>query len=151
MSALSGPGDDRRIRVVVAVSDASVRRSLADDLEDAGFVVCAVEARAPGAIEAASFHEPDIVVLGADLAGSAVIATARLAEGAPRTKVMVVAEAPDEDDCLTYLMVGASGYIGIQTDAASLAPAIRGVAAGQAIVPPAAQRRLLEVLRAQLG
>jgi two-component system response regulator DesR len=151
MGVFGGPERERRIRVVLAASDFITRGSLAGELESGGFVVCAVEDRAARAIDAVLAHAPDVLVVGTDLADSAVIATARVAEGLPRTKVLVVSEAPDEDDCLTYLMVGASGYVGIETGYASVAAAIRGVVGGQAVVPPAAQRRLLEELRAQLA
>jgi len=151
MGVIRGPERERRIRVVLAASDSTLRRSLAGELESGAFVICAVEDRAVRAVDAVLAHAPDVFVVGTDLADSAVIAAARVAEGLPRTKVVVVTEAPDEDDCLTYLMVGASGYVGIETGCASVAAAIQRVAGGQAVVPPAAQRRLLEELRAQLA
>ena len=151
MSPLAGHGGDRSIRVVLAASDPSLSRLLADGLDEAGFLLSAVETTASEAIEAVCAHEPDVFVVATDLAGSAVIAAARIAARTPVTKVIVVARAPDDDDCLTYLMAGASGYVAAATDCASLAAAVREVAAGRAIVPPGAQRRLLDELRAHLA
>jgi DNA-binding NarL/FixJ family response regulator len=150
MGAVQRSGRNHRVRIVLAASEPSLRRSLARDLRGAGFAICAVEDRVPAAIRAVSAHLPDVFVVATDLGESAVIAAARVADGVPRTKVVVAAEAPDEDDCLTYLMVGASGYVGIEAGCASVAAAIRGVVDGQAVVPPAAQRRLLDELRAVL-
>ena len=150
MSPSGGHAGDRSIRVVLAASDPALSALLAECLEGDGLFVSAVEASASEAITAVSAHEPDVFVVATDLVGSALIAAARIAARTPVTKVLVVARAPDDDDCLTYLMVGAAGYISAATDCASLAPAVRQVAAGRAIVPPGAQRRLLDELRTQL-
>ncbi len=151
MRPAGGQASDRSIRVVLAASDPSLGRVLADALEDGGLVVATVETSAPEAIEAVSVHEPEVFVVATDLAGSAVIAAATVAARTPVTRVVVVADAPDDDDCLTYLMVGAVGYTGAATDCASLAASVREVAAGRAIVPPGAQRRLLDEFRTQLA
>lgn len=151
MRPVGDQATDRSIRVVLAASDPSLSRLLADGLDDAGFVVAAVETSASEAIEAVCLHQPDVFVVATDLAGSAVIATARIGARTPVTKVVVAAGAPDDDDCLTYLIVGASGYVGIGAGSSSVAAAIHGVVRGEAVVPPAAQRRLLDELREQLA
>lgn len=148
MTPVGGHPGDRPIQVVLAASDPSLSRLLADGLGDADFLLSAVEASASRAIEAVSMHHPNVFVVATDLAGSALIAAAAIAARTPGTKIVVVARALDDDECLRYLMVGASGYVVGPTALTSLAPAIREVAAGHAVVPPAAQRRLLEELRA---
>ncbi len=150
MSPVGGHSGDRPIRVVVAASDPALSGLLTERLERDGLSVSAAKASASEAIAAVWAHEPDVFVVATDLVGSALIAAARIAARTPPTKVVVVAHAPDDDDCLMYVMVGASGYIGAATDCASLGAAVRDVAAGRAIVPPGAQRRLLDELRAQL-
>ena len=147
MEAGLGSGETRITRILLAASTTSVRRLLIEDLDGAEFVVCAVEESAERAIEAALAHEPDVLLLANDLPGSGVAAVETIAEAAPRTKVIVVAESVDEDDCLTYLLAGASGYVARETRGAALTSAVRGVVAGLAIVPATAQRRLLQELR----
>jgi DNA-binding NarL/FixJ family response regulator len=142
------PREHRKIRIVLAASEPSRRRSLADDLESEGFVLCALEESANGAIAAAIAQQPDVFVLADDLRGSPLVAAARIAAAAPRTKVVVVVDTVDEEDCMAHLLAGASGYVSVNGDGAGLASAVRGVAEGLAIVPPAAQRRLLEELHA---
>jgi DNA-binding NarL/FixJ family response regulator len=141
------PGMHRKVRIVLAASEPLRRRSLADDLGSDGFAVCGVEESADEAIGAALAQRPDVFLLTNDLRGS-LAAVARIAAAVPGTKVVVVVETVDEEDCLAYLLAGASGYISVNGDGTALASAVRDVADGLAIVPPSAQRRLLEELRA---
>ena len=138
------------LRVVIAASEASRRRSLGESLEEEGFVVCASEDDAAGAVEATVREEPDACLVADDLAGSALVATGKIATAAPRSKVVILSASIDEEDCLKYLLVGASGYVCGDTDRPDLADAVRAVVSGRAVVPPQAQRRLLEELREQL-
>lgn len=142
--------DDRRaaeVRVLVATSAASFARSLRKDLVHRGFVVCAAVVDASAAVAAAVSQAPDLCVLAADLPGSAVLATAEITDRVPRTYVVIVAEALDEDDCLTYLLAGATGYLEADLDRDRLAAALLTAAEGHAVVPPAAQHHLVQALR----
>ena len=150
MGAASRRACGDEIRVVVAASD-SLRDSLREEVERAGFSICAAEGDAARAVQATLREEPDVCLVAADLPGSAVLLTSHIAERRPQTKVVVVATSVDEDDCLTYLLVGASGYLLANTVCGDVADAFRGVVSGAAVVPPSAQRRLLEELRSQLG
>ncbi len=142
----SDGGQTRKICVLVAASQASFAASLRHDLERLGFCVCAAARDASGAVSAAVSEEPDLCVLGVDLPGSAVLATAQITDLLPRTRVVILAAALDEEDCLTYLQAGASGYLE-DTGRDCLAALLRAAAAGQAVLPPAAQQRLLDALR----
>ncbi len=134
------------IRVLVAGSDAS-SRSLREDLVSLGFSVCAAERDASGAVAAAAAEKPDLSVLAADLPGSAVLATAQITEAVPRTRVVILAAALDEEDCLTYLLAGAAGYLEGDVGRERLGAALRDTVAGEAVVPAEAKKRLLEELR----
>lgn len=148
MPAASRPGADPTVRILVAASDASVRRSLQARLEDEGFAVCSAAESGPSAIEAAFEHKPDVFLVSADLQGSALVAAATITNRIPQTRVVVVAQSPDEEDCLTYLLAGTSAYVAAENDGQSLASTVRRVVAGHAVVPAAVQRRLLEELSA---
>jgi DNA-binding NarL/FixJ family response regulator len=141
------PAMHRKVRIVLAASEPSRRRSLAEDLGSDGFVLCGVEESAEGAIAAALAQRPDVFLLTNDL-HSSLVAVARITAAVRRTRVVVVVEAIDEEDCLAYLLAGASGYLSVNGDGTALASAVRGVSDGLAIVPPTVQRRLLEELRA---
>ncbi len=151
MDARSVRASGDELRVVVAAPDASVRQSLREHVEEAGFALCALAADAREAVEATLREEPDVSLLAGDLPGSAVVATAVIAQRLSRTKVVILAASADEDDCLTYLLAGASGYLGADAWRGGLAAALRDVVSGVAIVPPRAQRQLLVELRGQLG
>ncbi len=150
MECHSGPRARDDLRIVVAASEASLRRSLGADLEEAGFDVCATEDSASGAVEATVREEPDACLVSDDLAGSALVATGKIARAVPRSKIVILTASLDENECLTYLLVGASGYVRADNGRTDLAAAIRAVVSGRAVVPPQAQRRLLEELREQL-
>lgn len=141
---------EHALRLVVAAPEAMLRRSLIDDLDEAGFAVCALEDDATRAVEATVREQPDACLVAADLPGSAIVATGRIADAAPRSKILILAASVDEDDCITYLLVGASGYIRADAGGPDLASAVRAVVSGRAVVPPGAQRRLLEELRGRL-
>ncbi len=134
------------IRVLIASSEDSFP-SLRDDLVSLGFSVCAAERDASGAVAAAVSEKPDVSVLAADLPGSAVVATAEITEVVPRTRVVILASAVDEEDCLTYLLAGAAGYLEEDIGRDRLGAALRDAAAGEAVVPAGAKKRLLEELR----
>ncbi len=134
------------IRVLLAASDTPWIRALAGDL-GTGFVVCGVEETAQRAIAAVVAEEPDVCLVTDDLEGAALV-TAKVAQIAPRTKVIVIADCVDPDECLAYLLAGAAGYVARETRGSALAAAVRDVVAGLAIVPPRAQRRLLDELLA---
>jgi DNA-binding NarL/FixJ family response regulator len=140
-------GRHRKVRIVLAASELSRRRSLAEGLGSDGFVLCGVEESADGAIAAARSQRPDVFLLTNDLHGS-LVAVARITAAVRRTRVVVVVETVDEEDCLAYLLAGASGYFSVDGDGTALASAVRGVADGLGIVPPTVQHRLLEELRA---
>ena len=134
------------VRVLVASSEASLP-SLREDLVGLGFSVCADERDASGAVAAAVSEKPDVSVLAADLPGSAVLATAQITEAVPRTRVVILASALDEEDCLTYLLAGAAGYLEEDVGRDRLGAALRDAVAGEAVVPAGAKQRLLDELR----
>ena len=134
------------VLVLVASSEASLP-SLREDLCGLGFSCCADERDASGAVAAAVSEKPDVSVLAADLPGSAVLATAQITEAVPRTRVVILASALDEEDCLTYLLAGAAGYLEEDVGRDRLGAALRDAVAGEAVVPAGAKQRLLDELR----
>ena len=105
---------------------------------------------ASGAVAGALLEKPDLCALAAELPGSAVLATAEITHLLLRTRVVILGPIDDPDDCVTYLMAGASGYLDRNIGRDALAFAIRALAAGEDLLPASAQQRLLEELRSEL-
>jgi DNA-binding NarL/FixJ family response regulator len=70
-------------------------------------------------------------------------ATARVAVEAPETAVVVLTTFDDEKSVLAALQAGARGYLTKDAGRAEIAGAIRAAAAGQAVLDPTVQARLL--------
>jgi DNA-binding NarL/FixJ family response regulator len=68
----------------------------------------------------------------------------------PRSRVLILTTFDLDEYAFAGLRVGASGFLLKNTGPEELLTAIRGVAAGDAVVSPRATRRLLENLRPHL-
>jgi DNA-binding NarL/FixJ family response regulator len=77
-----------------------------------------------------------------------VDATRLLRERAPQVAVVVLTTHADDDSIFAALRAGARGYLTKDAGAAEIARAITVVAAGQALLDPAVQARLLDTLDA---
>jgi len=108
-------------------------------LERNGFEVCAEAADADAAVAAALRERPDLCVVGADLPGGGILATARITAEVPATDVVVLAGTADEDGVADALRAGASGYLPADSEPQGMVRALRAVRRGEAVVP----RRLL--------
>lgn len=85
-----------RTTIVLADDDDRFRSLMRSVLEDDGYVVVGEASDADGAIEAASTHRPDVVVLDLVMRGSDGLSTLRaLLEDAPRQAVVVVSSLFD--------------------------------------------------------
>ena len=138
------------VRVLIAAPDASFESSLREQLLARDFTLCATARDAHGAVAIALSEQPDVCVLVAELPGSAVVATAEITHRLPRTPVVILGPTGDEEDCVTYFMAGASGYLDRDIPPDALGIAIRTAAAGQPLVSATVQRRLLDELRSDL-
>jgi DNA-binding NarL/FixJ family response regulator len=146
---MGSPGGKRaeELRVLLAASAGDSALSLQEDLAQTGFSVCMTAHDASGAVAGALLETPDLCVLAAELPGSAVLATAEITHLLPQTPVVIVAPGPDESDCLTYLLAGASAYLQRDMGREALAVSLRLAVAGQSVLPAGAERRLLDELR----
>ena len=137
-------GRGRLIRVVLvgghALARAGLRRLLEDD---AGLMVIGEAADGPEGARLLRRIQPDVVLLDAgpgapDPAGVMRVLGAH---------VPVLLVSADEDDRLfAALRAGAAGALAIDSHPAELAPALRTLAGGGALLPPRAARRLIAEL-----
>jgi DNA-binding NarL/FixJ family response regulator len=109
--------------------------------------VCAEEADAYEAVSATLREEPDLCLLAAKLPGGALLATGEIAVECPDTRVVLLADEPEEEDCLTSLIAGASAYIETDAPPRRLAAALHDVVAGIPSIPRRFHFRLFEEVR----
>jgi len=134
-----------RIKVLLVDDDALVRAGLriilssADDLE----VVGEVDDGA-GAVAAVREHRPDVVLMDIRMAEmDGITATAALRRLVPPPQVIVLTTFHADEQVLSALRAGASGFLVKDTPPAQIINAVRVVASGDAIVSPSVTRTLL--------
>ncbi len=133
------------IRIVVADDQTAVREGLElllgllDDVRVVGAASDGDEA-----VRLAIEHDADVVLMDLRMPRcDGIAATARLRAEHPRTKVVVLTTYAEDDDILTALRSGALGYLTKDAGRVQIAGAIRAAAAGQAVLDPQVQQRLL--------
>jgi DNA-binding NarL/FixJ family response regulator len=133
------------IAVLLVDDDALVRAGLriilssADDLE----VVGEVDDGA-GAVAAVRKHRPDVVLMDIRMAVTdGITATVALRRLDPPPQVIVLTTFQADDQVLSALRAGASGFLVKDTPPADIINAIRLVASGDAIISPSVTRTLL--------
>lgn len=138
------------IRVVVADDQTVVREALEamlglqDDLDVVG-----TAPNGQAAVETAQRESADVVLMDLNMPVlDGADATARLRELAPEINVLVLTTYGDDVSILRALDAGARGYLTKDAGREQISAAIRSVAAGQAVLDPQVQSRLLQGMRA---
>ena len=147
LAVRAGPRHRRRsrvpmtTRVVLADDHAPTRAGVRLALEHSEFGVVAEATTAAEAVSAALRHRPDVCLLDIYMPGGGIEAAGEIRERASRDTALVMLTASDSDDDLfAALRAGATGYLPKTTAADRLAPALRGVLAGEAALPRHAHR-----------
>lgn len=134
-----------RVRLLVA-DNAPTRVGIRMALGGAADV-CAEAVTAEQAIRAAKREEPEVCLVGRGIIGDGIRATRGICRAAPNAAVVVVADAIDADDLLDAVRAGAVGYVSAEDlHADGLWRIVRAAADGEAIVPRAMVRTLLQEL-----
>jgi DNA-binding NarL/FixJ family response regulator len=133
------------IRVVVADDQTAVREGLSvllDLLDDVTVVGTAADGAE--AVRLVGEHGADVVLMDLRMPGTdGVAATARLHTEHPEVKVVVLTTYAEEADILAALRAGALGYLTKDAGRVQIAQAIRAAAAGQSVLDPQVQQRLV--------
>jgi DNA-binding NarL/FixJ family response regulator len=134
------------IRVLVADDQTVVREGLVMLLGlSAGIEVVAAAADGDEATQLARRHRPDVVLMDLRMPRcDGVAATRRILEELPDTRVIMLTTYADDESVFAALQAGARGYLTKDATAAEIQHAIRTVFAGEALLDPSVQRRLLE-------
>ena len=133
---------------VIVVDDAPIfQAGLAAALRGEGFDVVAIASDALTAISEARRHRPALVVLDVLMPGiSGLDVVDKITDASPETKVVLLTSSDSEEDLLTAIKAGASGYIIKDTPFPKLVAAMHEVVKGGAVVSPKLAVRLFDVV-----
>ena len=133
------------VTVVVADDQSAVREGLVLLLGTLpGITVAGEAADGNAAVELVATVKPDVVLMDLNMPGSdGVTATARISAEYPSTRVVVLTTYADDESIIGALRAGALGYLTKDATRAEIGRAIQAAAAGQAVLDPGVQQRLL--------
>ncbi len=130
---------DRPTRVLVVDDHAVVReglRALLDAQDD--ITVVGEAGTAEEAVRRVGFDEPDLVVMDVQLPdGTGVDACREIRSRWPHVKVLILTSFADDGALHAAILAGAAGYVLKRIQSDELIAAIRGAAAGEALLDPA--------------
>jgi DNA-binding NarL/FixJ family response regulator len=133
------------IRLLVVDDQAAVRDALAVMLDlDPDIAVVGTAANGEEAVTAVEEHDPQVVLMDLHMpVMGGVEATRRIQAARPGLPVVVLTTFEDDESILAALRAGARGYLTKDADRAKIVQAVRGAHAGQAVLDPNVQSRLL--------
>jgi DNA-binding NarL/FixJ family response regulator len=143
-----GAAGTRARRVLIADDHAPIRLSLRDDLEEAGFSVCAEAATGAEALEAALREQPELCLLDVTMpAGDGISTAAAIKRELPQTKILLITTEPTLEGALDAARAGADGYLDKSIDPLRLPRVAAAVLAGESAYPRRLLGRLLGALQ----
>ena len=139
-------------RVVLADDHPLVRLTVREDLEHAGFQICAEAATGAEAVEAAVREQPDLCLLDISMpGGGGLYAAAEIHARVPSAKVVMLTAASSEETLLEAVRAGACGYL-LKDDASDrLGAALHDVLGGIPSFPRRLLPPLVQAARTALG
>jgi DNA-binding NarL/FixJ family response regulator len=137
------------IRVLIADDQALIREGLETLLGlSPGIEVVGSAADGEEAVRLAAERQPDVVLMDLRMPRcDGVEATRRITREHPSARVVVLTTYADDESIFGALEAGAMGYLTKDAGARQIQEAIRTVSAGEALLDPTVQRRLLQQLR----
>lgn len=140
---------ERSIRVLIADDQALIREGLEMLLGlSPGIEVVGTAADGDEAVHLVAEREPDVVLMDLRMPRcDGVEATRRIVRDHPSTRVVVLTTYADDASIFGALEAGALGYLTKDAGAREIQEAIRTVYAGEALLDPAVQRRLIQQVR----
>lgn len=137
------------IHVLIVDDHQLFRTGLAELLADEGVKVLGAVADGASALDLVGRCAPDVVLMDLEMPGLSGIETIRrIAEIAPRTRVVVLTIDADEQSVVDAIAAGACGYLLKGTSLQSLVAGINAAVAGESLISAAVGAKLFERLRA---
>lgn len=136
---------NRSLRVLIADDQGLVREGLATllDAQD-GIESVATAADGEEAVALCDRHLPDVVLMDLRMPRlDGVEATRQIRSAHPQIEIVVLTTYADDASIFGALQAGARGYLTKDAGAAEIARAVHAAAAGQTLLDPAIQQRLL--------
>ena len=133
------------VTVVVADDQAAVREGLVLLLGTLpGITVVGQAEDGAAAVETVAATDPQVVLMDLNMPRlDGVEATRRIRADHPQTQVVVLTTYADDESIIGALQAGALGYLTKDATRAEIGRAVLAAAAGQAVLDPAVQQRLL--------
>ncbi len=133
------------VTVVVADDQSAVREGLVLLLGTLpGIAVAGQAADGEAAIDVVAATRPQVVLMDLNMPRcDGVTATARITADYPGTRVVILTTYADNESIIGALRAGALGYLTKDATRAEIGRAVEAAAAGQAVLDPAVQQRLL--------
>ena len=136
---------DEPVTVVVADDQSAVREGLVLLLGTLpGISVAGQASDGDAAVDLVARTRPQVVLMDLNMPGcDGVAATRRITAEHPGTRVVVLTTYADDESIIGALQAGALGYLTKDATRAEIGRALRAAAAGQAVLDPDVQQRLL--------
>ena len=136
---------ENTVTVVVADDQSAVREGLVLLLGTVpGIAVIGEAEDGEAAVEAVAAKNPQVVLMDLNMPRiDGVEATRRVRASHPQTQVVVLTTYSDDESIIGALRAGALGYLTKDATRAEIGRAVLAAAAGQAVLDPEVQRRLL--------
>ena len=136
---------DAPVTVVVADDQSAVREGLVLLLGTVPGIAVTGEAEdGEAAVEVVAAKNPQVVLMDLNMPRcDGVEATRRIRVSHPQTQVVVLTTYSDDDSIIGALRAGALGYLTKDATRAEIGRAVLAAAAGQAVLDPEVQQRLL--------
>ncbi len=136
---------DGDLKLLVVDDQAAIREALATMLDmTSGLTVVGTASDGEQAVAAVRHHRPDVVLMDLRMPRmDGIAATSAILREFPDTAVVVLTTFDDDSSIIAALGAGARGYLTKQAGRADIARAVRAAAAGQAVLDPAVQARLV--------
>jgi len=140
------------MRVLIADDQRIVREGLATIIASLGMDVVALAEDGEEAVSLCEQHRPDVVLMDLRMPkmGGAE-ATAAIRSRFFETAVVVLTTYADDESIFTALSAGAKGYLTKDAGRDDIRRAIEAAAAGQSLLDPSVQARLVAVATSRAG
>lgn len=142
-------GHHRARRILIADESESLRVGIRLAVERHGFVVCAEETSATGAVEAAVRERPDVCLLDVEMSGDGIAAAAAIADRIPEAAVVMLTASRNDVDLFRALEAGARGYLTKDIDPVRLPVTLEAVLEGEAALPRTLVARVIDEFRSR--